>query len=137
MDPVDGVFGHDSVIVPDVEADDRMIDAVARADAGNDDLVPARPQIVFSQHRFHRGFIETVMRRFLYDIFAGQRPQLFDEIRARAAERQAVRPTEDGEFRMIFGADGLDVNDLSVHCAKAIEQTADIAYDRLYAGPMT
>ena len=37
---------------------------------------------------------------------------------------------------MIFGADGLDVNNFPVHRAKAIEQTADIIDDRLHARPM-
>ena len=76
------------------------------------------------------------MRGFLHDILAGQRSQLLDEIRARAAEQQAVRPSEDGEFRVIFGADGLDVNDLPVHRTEAIEQAPDIADDRPHAGPM-
>ena len=37
---------------------------------------------------------------------------------------------------MILGADGLDVDDLSVHRAKAIEQASNAADDRLHAGPM-
>ena len=71
MHAVDAVFGHDAVEIPDVKADDRMINAIARTDAGDDDLVPARPQVEFFQQRFHRGFVETVMRGFLHEILAG------------------------------------------------------------------
>ena len=136
MDAVDAVFGHDAVVIPDVEANDRMIDTITRSNAGDDNLIPARPQVELFQRRFHGGFVEAVMGGFLHDILTGQRPQLLDEIRARAAEQQAVRPSEDGKFRVIFGADGLDVNDLPVHRAEAIEQAADIADDGFHAGPM-
>ena len=37
---------------------------------------------------------------------------------------------------MIFAADGLDVNDLSVHRAEAIEQAPEVSDDRFHAGPM-
>ena len=136
MDAVDAVFGHDAVEIPDVKANDRMINAIARTDAGDDDLVPARPQVEFFQQRFHRGFVEAIVRGLLHHVFAGQGPQLLNEIRARAAKQQAVRPSEDSEFRVIFGANGLDVNNLSIHGAKTIEDAADAGDDGLHAGPV-
>src|ERR1044071_652442 len=137
MDAVDAIFRHDAIEIPNVKADHRMIHAVARTNAGDDDLVAAGLQIELLQHRFHRSLVEAVVRGFLHDVFARHRPELVDEIRARTADEQTVGPAEDAELRMILGAHGLHVNKFSVHCAKAIEQAADVADYRFHAGTVT
>ena len=73
MDAVDAVFGHDAVVIPDVEANDRMIDAITRSNSGDDNFIPARPQVELFQRRFHGSFVEAVMGGFLHDILTGQR----------------------------------------------------------------
>jgi len=45
VDAVDAVFGHDAVVVPDVEADDRVIDAVARTDASGTSVSSALAKV--------------------------------------------------------------------------------------------
>src|SRR5262249_8168473 len=47
MDAVNAVFRDNAVIIPDVEADHRMIHAIARPDSGNDHPIPARLQVKF------------------------------------------------------------------------------------------
>ena len=72
IDTVDAVFRYDAVVIPDVKTDHRMINAVARADSGNDDLVSTRAEVKSFQNRFHRCFIKTIVRGFLNDILPGQ-----------------------------------------------------------------
>jgi hypothetical protein len=45
MNTMDAVFRHDAVIIPDVKTNHRMIDAVARADTGDDDPISAGPEL--------------------------------------------------------------------------------------------
>src|SRR5215813_13620796 len=137
MDAMNAVFGDDAVIISDVEADHCMIHAVARTDSGNDDSIPARLQLELFQHRLHRGFVKAVVRCFLHHILARKRPQFPDEVRAGAAKQQAVGASKDSEFRMILGTDRLNMNDLSIQCAEAIQQAPSIGNDRFYTRSMS
>jgi hypothetical protein len=48
VNPVDAVLRHDAVVVSDVKADDRMINAVARTYAPYNDLISARIAVIFN-----------------------------------------------------------------------------------------
>ena len=73
VNTVDTVFRNDAVVVSDVKADHRVIDAVAGTDAGNDDFISARAEIQFFQSRLHRCLIKAIVRGFLNDCLTRQR----------------------------------------------------------------
>ena len=66
---VDAILRHVDDVVSYVKPYDRVIDAIVRADAGDDDMVPARAEIEFPQLLFHGRLIEAVVGILFYDRF--------------------------------------------------------------------
>ncbi len=107
-------------IVSDVKADDRVIDAIVRADARDDDMVPAGAEIEFLELLFHRRLVKTVMGILFYHWFVSIRSKLSDKLHGGAVVDERVCFAEEGEFGMLLRSHGLNVDDLAVGLAKAV-----------------
>jgi len=102
---VNAVLRHVDDVVSDVKSDDRVIHAIVRADAGDDDMVAAGTEIVFVELLFHGGPVETVVGIFFYNRLAGSGFKLLDELYCRSVVDERVRFPKEGEFGMVFGPD--------------------------------
>ena len=77
---VDAILRYVDDEVSYVRSYDRVIDAIVRADAGDDDMIPARPEIECLQLLFHGRLIEAVVRILFDDRFVSIGFKLLDKL---------------------------------------------------------
>ena len=133
---VDTIRRHVNDVVSDVESDDRVIDAIVRSDACDDDIISAGTKIEFLELLFHGRLIEAVMGILLDDNFACIGFKILDKFHRRAVLDEGILFTKKGEFGMILRSHRLNVDDFSIRLAKSVQQSSNVSDDGLNSSAM-
>jgi len=133
---MDAILGDVNDIISDMKADHRVVNAIVRTNARDNDVITAWAQVEFLQLLFHGSPIKAVVGVFFDDDLIEERFELFDERDGGSVVDERVLFAEESELRMVFGSDRLNVNDPSVSLAKSIQQGSDLNDYRFDSGAM-
>src|SRR4029078_13455731 len=111
---MDAILGDVNDIISDMKADHRVVNAIVRTNARDNDVITAWAQVEFLQLRFHGSPIKAVVGVFFDDDLIAERFELFDERDGGSVVDERVLFAEESELRMVFGSERPNVNDSCV-----------------------